>query len=376
VAMSWEVARASLDLLLEAGGDNLLIEFNGGEPLLEAALLERCVTYVEERVGPGRIKFVLTTNGTLLSPAVVSFLAAHDVTLQVSFDGVEGAQERRGAGTLKTLAEIFAVIRRDHPTYFTECLKIQAALMPSTINTLAPSCKFFSDLGVSEVGFYAVMGQSAEFPPEAFEALCVQMNEVAEDGARHWRRTGTIPIDFLRGIPGGGAASKDGFCCTAGTASGICVDTAGRAWACSLFASSLRPLSGMAYEASEVLDLGDVRDPCFKARMSALPEKAQRLPLLTRRTEKYSSHGACKDCEFLRECPHCPASTAHLPGNADPHRMDDFACAFTRAASRARRSFHQKTGGAALAAQTEKLRRALAGLADALERETQSEPRH
>jgi len=372
--MSWEVARASLDLLLEAGGDHPLVEFNGGEPLLEAALLERCVTYVEGRVGPGRIKFALTTNGTLLTPALVSFLAAHDVSVEVSFDGVEAAQGPRGAGTLKPLAETLAAIRRDRPRYFTECLKIRAGLMPSTIDALAPSCKFFSDLGVSEVGFYPVMGQSAEFPPETFEALRVQMNQLAEDGARHWERTGTIPIDFLRGIPGGRAESRDGFCCAAGTASGICVDTAGRAWSCPLFASSLRPLSGMAYEASEVLDLGNVRDPSFKVRLSALPEKAARLPLLTHRADKYSSHRACKDCEFLRECPHCPASTAHLPGNADPHRMDDFACAFTRATSRARKAFNERTGGAARAAQTENLRLALARLADALQRDTQPKP--
>jgi hypothetical protein len=120
------------------------------------------------------------------------------------------------------------------------------------------------------------------------------------------------------------------------------------------------------------LDLGDVRDPDFKARLSALPEKAARLPLLTRRTEKYSSHGACKDCEFLRECPHCPAYTAHLSGNADPHRMDDFACAFIRASSQARNAFNERTGGAALAAQTGKVRLALGRLADTLQQDLES----
>jgi sulfatase maturation enzyme AslB (radical SAM superfamily) len=374
--MSWEAARASLDLLLDAGGDRPLVEFNGGEPLLEAALLERCIGHVEGRVGPGRIKFVLTTNGTLLTPARVSLLAAHDVSLQVSFDGVEAAQERRGAGTLKTLAESFTVIRRDHPRYFTECLKIQAGLMPSTIDALAPSCRFFSDLGVCEIGFYPVMGEKAEGSQETLDALRTQMDEVAEDGARHWERTGTIPIDFLRGIPGGRAESQDGFCCAAGTNSGICVDTAGHAWSCPFFASSLQPLPALAREASEVLDLGDVRDPSFKMRLSALPAKAAQLSLLTQRAAKYSSHGACKDCEFLGECPHCPASTAHLPGNADPHRMDDFACAFTRAASEARRTFHEKTGGAALEAQTGKVRLALGRLAEALRRDVESKARN
>jgi len=372
--MSWEIAQASLDLFLQDQADRPLIEFSGGEPLLEPELLERCINYARDRAGGQRVRFILTTNGILLTPALVDLLAAHEVGLQMSFDGVQAAQDRRGTRTQGHLREMLAVIRRDHPPYFTDHLRIHACLMPSTVETLARSCRFFMDLGVPDVRFYPVIGQQNEHSRDAFEALNTQMDEVVMESARHWERKGTVPVSFLRGEPGVPRNARNGFCCAAGTTSGLCVDTAGRAWSCPLFAKSLQPIPAMAREASDILDLGDVRDPIFKARLSALPEKAARLPLLTRRTEKYSSHGACKVCELLGECPHCPASTAHLPGNADPHRMDDFACAFIRAASRARKAFHQKTGGAALAAQTEDLRLALARLADALQRDTRPKP--
>jgi MoaA/NifB/PqqE/SkfB family radical SAM enzyme len=374
--MSWEVAQASLDLFLQNQADSPLIEFSGGEPLLEPELLERCITYARDRAGGRRVRFILTTNGILLTPALVDMLVSHDVDLQMSFDGVQAAQDRRGTRTQAHLRETLAVIRRDHPPYFTDHLRIHACLMPSTVQTLARSCRFFIDLGVPDVRFYPVIGQEDEHSRDAFEPLGAQMDEVVMESARHWERKGTVPVSFLRGERGAPRNPPNGLCCAAGTTSGLCVDTAGRAWSCPLFAKSLQPIPAMAREASDILDLGDVRDPDFLGRLEALPAKAAKVPLLTQREDKYSKYGACRDCELLGECPHCPASTAHLPGNADPHRMDDFACAFIRAASRARKAFHQKTGGAALAAQTEDLRLALARLADALQRDTQSEPRH
>ena len=222
--------------------------------------------------------------------------------------------------------------------------------------------------------FYPVIGKQDEHLRDAFEALSTQMDEVVMESARHWERKGTVPVSFLRGDPGTPRKARNGLCCAAGTTSGLCVDTAGRAWSCPLFAKSLQPIPAMAQGVSDVLDLGDIRDTDFPERLAALSAKAARLPLLTHRSDKHSNHGACRDCELLNECFHCPAATAHLPGNVDPHRIDDFACAFTRATSRARNAFNERTGGAALAAQTENLRLALARLADALQRDTQPKP--
>ena len=78
--MDWETAKASVDYLIRtsAGRKTIHITFFGGETLMNFALLKRVVVYArEETEKTGQtIDFSLTTNGTLLSPAIIEFLAA------------------------------------------------------------------------------------------------------------------------------------------------------------------------------------------------------------------------------------------------------------------------------------------------------------
>lgn len=372
--MSWEVAQASMEFLLKEGAAHPLLQFSGGEPLLEPETLKRCLIFLRDHAGEKIVRPSLTTNGTLLTPRLADLLAAHDVALQVSCDGVAAAQDRRSAGTLGHILEGLSALRRNHPRYFAERVEIRAGLSPSTVDAMASSCKVFFELAAPDVKFYPIMGYSEDCPAETYEALCAQMELMVERSVAHWHKTRTVPVAFLRQASGKHRAFDDGLCCSAGKTSNICVDTAGHAWSCVMFARSVRPPSGLGRAASDVLDLGDIRDPSFPERLFALPAKARELPLLTHRTEKYSGVGPCGNCELLGECFHCPASTAYLAGNADPHRVDDFACAFTRASAAARRRFHEKTGGAVLAAQEEDVRAALRRLTDAVRRDIESRP--
>ena len=373
-SMSWQVAKASINVLLKEGAARPLLQFSGGEPLLEPRLLEQCLIYLRGRAEGQAVRPSLTTNGTLLTPHLAELLVEHDVALQVSFDGAAAAQDRRGAGTFGRLLDALSLLRDTHLRYFADQVEIRAGLLPSTVGTVADSCAVLLELDAQNVKFYPVMGHSEACPQKVFETLCAQMERVVEESIAHWRRTGSVPVAFLRQDPGRGRTPDCGLCCSAGKTSNICVDTAGHAWSCVMFASSVRALSRLGRTASEVLDLGDIRDPSFPEKLAALPAKAAELLLLTRRGEKRSSAGTCRDCELLGECFYCPAATAYLAGNDDPHRVDDFACAFTRASAAARRSFHKKTGGAVLAAQKEDLRRALLRLTGAVRRDLESPP--
>ncbi|AKG33380.1 radical SAM/SPASM domain-containing protein [Paenibacillus durus] len=65
--------------------ESLTVNFFGGEPLLNKALVEEIITALE------RIKiekyFMMTTNGTLLTSKNIDFLAEHNFILSVSIDG-------------------------------------------------------------------------------------------------------------------------------------------------------------------------------------------------------------------------------------------------------------------------------------------------
>ncbi len=78
--MEWETAKASVDYFLQdsAGRDHLHITFFGGETLMNFPLLKKVVDYAEGAAAEqGRaVDFSLTTNATLLTPALFEFLAA------------------------------------------------------------------------------------------------------------------------------------------------------------------------------------------------------------------------------------------------------------------------------------------------------------
>ncbi|NLI33358.1 MAG: SPASM domain-containing protein [Deltaproteobacteria bacterium] len=89
--MSFDVAQSGIDFLFEASGPQkeLSVVFFGGEPLLELSLIEKIVPYVrrkEEETGKN-VDLSLSTNGLLLTDAVVKFLVANKIGCQVSIDG-------------------------------------------------------------------------------------------------------------------------------------------------------------------------------------------------------------------------------------------------------------------------------------------------
>ena len=110
--MSFDTAKQGVDYLFEASGPQkeLSVIFFGGEPLLEIDLLERIVPYVrgKEKEAGKKVDFSLSTNGLLLSPKVVDFLAKNRIGCQVSIDGPAGIHDRtrvfpNGEGTYNAI---------------------------------------------------------------------------------------------------------------------------------------------------------------------------------------------------------------------------------------------------------------------------------
>ncbi|MBN9421635.1 MAG: hypothetical protein BGO63_05305 [Candidatus Accumulibacter sp. 66-26] len=87
-AMSPETLRTALDKLVPEDSA-LVVSFFGGEPLLEFELLRQAVAW-GNALGAERgtrLRYVLTTNGTLLDDDRLSFLKAHVSHVAVSLDG-------------------------------------------------------------------------------------------------------------------------------------------------------------------------------------------------------------------------------------------------------------------------------------------------
>jgi uncharacterized protein len=87
--MSPETATLALDAVFRSPSHNIKIEFQGGEPLLNFALIEEVVVEAERRNAVERrnLGFVIATNLALLDDRVIEFCREHDVYISTSLDG-------------------------------------------------------------------------------------------------------------------------------------------------------------------------------------------------------------------------------------------------------------------------------------------------
>lgn len=92
-SMSWEVAQRAVDFLLahSEGENKLSLVFFGGEPLLNFAVMRDTVKYARDSMAEtGKdLNFAITTNGTMLTPAIRRYLLKHNFHTMISFDGPE-----------------------------------------------------------------------------------------------------------------------------------------------------------------------------------------------------------------------------------------------------------------------------------------------
>ncbi|MBQ2937835.1 MAG: SPASM domain-containing protein [Clostridia bacterium] len=88
--MAFETAKKAIDFLINSATEHsknkITISFFGGEPLLNFKLIKKCVEYIEtfEKI---KCDYMLTTNGTLLTPEKVKFLQYYNFDIMISLDG-------------------------------------------------------------------------------------------------------------------------------------------------------------------------------------------------------------------------------------------------------------------------------------------------
>ncbi len=369
-AMTWPTARAALERVLAAEPVSASIEFSGGEPLLNAAVLRRAVALVEAERSPRTcVEYTLTTNGALLREPLLAFLFEHGFTIRISFDGTEAAQRHRGDGTFRLLDDLLDRIRADYPAEYAGRVKVLMTMSGATLPCLGDGVRYFLEKGVSAVEVSSRVAPDPSWRASSRDELERQVGAVVAASVEHWRRYGRVPVSFLAGGPASGPGASGGeFMCGAPLGTALCVDPAGRAWACPLFAASLRDLPPLARQASAALDLGAIASPEFGRRLSALPGRARTLRAFTDRRAKRSSHGACAECRFVAGCGVCPASICGDPDGEDPDLVPDSVCAFNHVTMAARRRFDRMTAGAVRAARRRGLRDAMRGLEEAVAR--------
>ena len=115
--MSVETAQKAVDFLIKRSGKGkqLVVDFYGGEPLMNMKTLKATVEYCreQEKKTDKSFHFLLATNGTLLTPQVAEELIESGVQIAVSIDGPKNVHDHNrsfqgGAGSFEMIKKNLA----------------------------------------------------------------------------------------------------------------------------------------------------------------------------------------------------------------------------------------------------------------------------
>ena len=199
--MSEETARQSVDFMLKQSGSNKVahLTFFGGETLLNFNVLKKTLAYAKERgaeVGK-QVEFSLTTNGTLLKPAIIEWLAENRVGVTVSIDGPKEMQDEfrvfhNGRGSYDIMMPKVKELLRRHRT---RPIGARVTLTKQNLDVKRIFRHLTEEVGFWEVGFapvttswqrdYAIENEGFEKMLGQFQGLAEEFLEYTLDNRHH-----------------------------------------------------------------------------------------------------------------------------------------------------------------------------------------------
>lgn len=169
----------------------LSVTLFGGEPLMRPSILEIVERAVHDaRLAYGRpveLRWLLDTNGTLLSERVLEWLAPpKPAKVFVSLDGVPAAHDanRSDAGGNGTHAQVVEGIERLRLRQIP--FEIVAVVDPNSVQHLGESLAFLLTLGADRLKFQANL--RANWAPAAVDAFCHHAKDAATVWANEFRQ--------------------------------------------------------------------------------------------------------------------------------------------------------------------------------------------
>jgi uncharacterized protein len=199
--MDLETAKTSVDFLLtqSEGRRAIHITFFGGETLMNFPLLKQVVGYANEKAAEqGRsIDFSLTTNATLLTPAIIEFLSENRIGVTVSMDGPKEMHDHlrvfaNGRGSYDIIEPRVRALIQNHRT---RPITARVTLTAGVSDVVKIFRHLKQDLGFHEVGFapvtsspnqlYTIGNKGMDYVLEQFHALADEYLEYALRGEAH-----------------------------------------------------------------------------------------------------------------------------------------------------------------------------------------------
>ncbi len=289
----------ALDFLFPRFTRDCTVNFYGGEPLLAYETLRRTVVHLQ-RLNRGRekrVRYALSTNGSLLTEEALEFLDEHSFHLLLSFDG--WAQDiGREDGSFDRLVSLIPAILKHRKI----ALETNSVFTARTIRHLASSVRLILDLGVPR--FHAGVSIQVPWHPSALARLKREIAAVRGWFLERYDRLADIPwVEMAK------TAERGVQSCDAGRGQ-LALAADGRLWGCFLFPhyfdGRTKIAGGTKYGFGKVGAF--LRDPeaIYARVMSAIAG----LWMANARTPERH----CVMCDEIESCWVCPVAAAFLSG--------------------------------------------------------------
>jgi len=319
--MTPAVLDRALDVFLPYLAAEAEIHFFGGEPLLAFDLIRRAVRAVERKNGSRRkIRFGLTTNGSLITDDILAFFRDHRFRLLVSFDGLAqdvGRKQESAATVLLALERLVGAPEIQVGT--------NSVFTPRTVRYLSRSVRLIHELGVGDI--HLAFSNLEPWPEAALGALSKEL-AAARRFAGTWRkRTGRIPLGEFRPGP-----ERRIFACGGGT-NRMAVAPDGSVWGCHLFIDHFRGKRNSAESRSYSFGRIDRFVPDQEKKIS---DVVSRYGLL-RMTRFSTPDTACLACREVEDCAICPLDAA--APRTEIGRIPSWTCRIAKALRTEREKF-------------------------------------
>ncbi len=199
--MSEQTARDSVDFMLKESGTNPVahVTFFGGETLLNFPVLQQTIVYARQRAAElgKQVDFSLTTNGTLLKPEVIEFLAENRVGVTISIDGPKEVQDKfrvfhNGTGSYDVVAPKIKELLKRHTS---RPIGARVTLTSGKMDVKRIYKHLTEEIGFWEVGFapvttapnrgHALSDRGYDEMLEQFRDLAYEFLEASVDNRHH-----------------------------------------------------------------------------------------------------------------------------------------------------------------------------------------------
>lgn len=202
--MSLETGKKAIDFLIEMSGGrkHLEVDFFGGEPLMNLAVVKELVSYGREKAANAdkEFKFTLTTNALLLNEEAKEFLNKENISVVLSLDGRPEVNDAMrltagaGSGSYKyIMPKISSFIEsRGNENYF-----VRGTYTRNNLD-FHKDVLHLADLGYKYISVEPVVGPPDEewsFKEEDIEVLSEEYNSLVKEYLS--RKESGNPFDFF-----------------------------------------------------------------------------------------------------------------------------------------------------------------------------------